>query len=402
MGELRTRKRGKSWEWSFEGARVGGKRQPISKAGYRTKAEAVAAGTAAKAEYNSAGRVFRPSEISVSDYLDYWMENYVKRNLAYNTYLNYENKVRNHIKPLLGGYRLAALEPDTIQRWIDRKKDKGLSRIMLKGLLSCLQGALDYAVHPCQYIKLNPCVYIKAPKVPVPEEVKAHTEYICTPEDYAAILERFPEGSPFYLPIVTGYHCGTRIGETYGLDLSKDVDFENHTLHIRRQLKKEGGLWVYRQPKYNSVRSIKIDPEYESALKAEIRSRKRNRLRYGEYFLKSYLLPDGRIEQARADILLPYPEILPLSVRENGELLTTESFKYCARVVHHELNNPLFHSHSLRHTHGTILAENGAQPKTVMERLGHKDIKTTLERYVFNTDKMQDDAVRIFLQAVSS
>ena len=59
MGELRTRKRGKSWEWSFEGARVGGKRQPISKGGYRTKAEAVAAGTAAKAEYDSAGRVFR-------------------------------------------------------------------------------------------------------------------------------------------------------------------------------------------------------------------------------------------------------------------------------------------------------------------------------------------------------
>lgn len=402
MGELRTRKRGKSWEWSFEGARIGGKRQPISKGGYRTKAEALAAGTAAKAEYDSAGRVFKPSEISVSDYLDYWMENYVKRNLAYNTYLNYENKVRNHIKPILGGYRLASLAPDTIQRWIDRKKDQGLSWNMLKGLISCLQSALDYAVHPCQYIKLNPCVYIKAPKVPVSEETKAHTEYICTPEDYAAILERFPEGTPFYLPIVTGYHCGTRIGETYGLDLAKDVDFKNHTLHIRRQLKKEEGLWVYRQPKYNSVRSIKIDPEYESALKAELHSRKINRLRYGEYFLKSYLLPDGRIEQARADILLPYPEILPLSVRENGELLTTDSFKYCARVVHHELNNPLFHSHCLRHTHGTILAENGAQPKTVMERLGHKDIKTTLERYVFNTDKMQDDAVRIFLQAVSS
>ena len=104
----------------------------------------------------------------------------------------------------------------------------------------------------------------------------------------------------------------------------------------------------------------------------------------------------------RTDILLPYPEIMPLSVRENGELLTPESFKYCARVVHHELNNPLFHSHSLRHTHGTILAENGAQPKTVMERLGHKDIKTTMERYVFNTEKMQDDAVRLFMQAISS
>ena len=85
MGELRTRKRGKKWEWSFEGARINGKRQPISKGGYLTKAEAIAAGTQAKAEYDSAGRVFRPAEISVADYLDYWYENYVMRNLSYNT-----------------------------------------------------------------------------------------------------------------------------------------------------------------------------------------------------------------------------------------------------------------------------------------------------------------------------
>ena len=90
-----------------------------------------------------------------------------------------------------------------------------------------------------------------------------------------------------------------------------------------------------------------------------------------------------------------------LSARENGQLLTPESFKYCARVFHKELGNPLFHSHCLRHTHGTILAENGAQPKTVMERLGHKDLKTTIERYIFNTDKMQDDAVKLFMQATS-
>ena len=105
--------------------------------------------------------------------------------------------------------------------------------------------------------------------------------------------------------------------------------------------------------------------------------------------------------QAPADVSVDFPEIMPLSARENGQLLTPESFKYCARVVHKELGNPLFHSHCLRHTHGTILAENGAQPKTVMERLGHKDLKTTIERYIFNTDKMQDDAVKLFMQATS-
>ncbi|MDE7332604.1 MAG: tyrosine-type recombinase/integrase [Lachnospiraceae bacterium] len=50
----------------------------------------------------------------------------------------------------------------------------------------------------------------------------------------------------------------------------------------------------------------------------------------------------------------------------------------------------------LRHTHGTILAENGVNPKTVMERLGHKDIATTLGTYTFNTESMQKSAVDIF------
>lgn len=59
-----------------------------------------------------------------------------------------------------------------------------------------------------------------------------------------------------------------------------------------------------------------------------------------------------------------------------------------------------FHNHSLRHTHGTILAEHGANPKTVMERLGHKDISTTMNRYIFNTEKMRADAIAIFEDAI--
>ncbi len=123
-------------------------------------------------------------------------------------------------------------------------------------------------------------------------------------------------------------------------------------------------------------------------------------IKYGPYFMKTYLLPDNSIAQYRADLTVPYKEIMPLCVQENGDLMTPHSFKYCARVIHYELNNSLFHSHSLRHTHGTILAENGAFPKDVMERLGHKDIKVTLEKYIFNTEKMKSNTIEIFEQAI--
>lgn len=401
MGELRTRKRGKTWEWSFEGARIGGNRNPISKGGYRTKADAVTAGTQAKAEYDSAGRIFTPAKISVSDYLDYWFENYVKVNLAYNTQQDYEKRIRIHIKPSFGKYRLSALETDIIQQWVDGMKRQGYARSMVKNTLSCLSGALSYAIYPCKYIKYNPCDYVRVPKIAMSEQTKEHTEYICVKEDWAVIIDRFGPGSNFYIPLMTGYHCGTRLGESYGIDLLHDIDFTAHTITIRHQLSNEEGKWYYRSPKYDSVRTIKILPEYEMILKAEIHNRKKSMLRYGQYFTKTYVLEDGLIFQAPANVQIIGKEIMPISTRENGELLTPYSFKYCAKVIHEELGNPLFHSHCLRHTHGTILAENGAQPNTVMERLGHKDIKTTMNHYVFNTTKMQNDAMVILANAIS-
>lgn len=400
MGELRTRKRGKTWEWSFEGARVGGKRSPISKSGYRTKAEAIAAGTQAKAEYDSTGRLFTPSEVSISDYLDYWSENYVKTNLAHNTQVDYAGKIKIHLKPAFGKYRLAALETDVIQQWVDGMKRKGYAQSMIKNTLSCLSGALNYAVYPCKYIKYNPCDYVRIPKIAISRDRKAHTEYICTAEDFLLIIERFGPDSNFYLPLMTEYHCGTRLGETYGIDLLHDIDFENHTITIQHQLSNENGKWYYRPPKYNSVRTIKILPQYEKILKDEIRNRKKNMLKYGQYFAKSYQMEDGMIIQAPTNVEIVATEIMPISTRENGELLTPYSFKYCAKVIHEELGNPLFHSHCLRHTHGTMLAENGAQPKTVMERLGHKDIQTTMNRYIFNTEKMQNDAMAILEKVI--
>lgn len=400
MGQLRTRKRGSTWEWSFEGARIGGKRNPISKGGYRTKAEALAAGTQAKAEYDTAGRIFTPSEISVSDYLDYWFESYVKTNLAYNSQVDYEKRIQNHLKPTFGSYRLSSLEADVIQEWVNGMKRKGYSKSMIKNTLSCLSGALNYAVQPCKYIKYNPCALVKLPKIPTDSKRQAHTDYICRGSDWKAILDQFGPDTNFYIPLVTSFYCGTRISETYGFDLLKDVDFKNHTITILHQLSNENGKWFHRPPKYDSVRTIKLIPEYETILREEIIQRKKNMLRYGQYFTRSYRMPDGQIIQAPADVPIPGTEIMPISTRENGTLLTPKSFLYCAKVIHEELGNPLFHSHCLRHTHGTILAENGASPKAVMERLGHKDIQTTLNHYVFNTEKMQEDAVQIFQAAI--
>ena len=67
-----TRKRGSTWSYYFDLGKVSGKRQKKEKGGFKTKKEAEAALAKAINEYNSAGAVFEPSEITVSDYLDQW------------------------------------------------------------------------------------------------------------------------------------------------------------------------------------------------------------------------------------------------------------------------------------------------------------------------------------------
>ncbi len=48
--------------------------------------------------------------------------------------------------------------------------------------------------------------------------------------------------------------------------------------------------------------------------------------------------------------------------------------------------------HIFRHTHISMYAEAGIDIKTIMKRVGHDDMKTTLKIYTHVTDKMKEDA----------
>ena len=94
------------------------------------------------------------------------------------------------------------------------------------------------------------------------------------------------------------------------------------------------------------------------------------------------------------------PRVKMVCITENGEYTSTDSFKYCSRVIHNQLKLA-FDYHSLRHTHATLLIENGISPKSVQKRLGHKNIQTTLQTYVHDTEKMEQNAVDVFENAVN-
>lgn len=51
-------------------------------------------------------------------------------------------------------------------------------------------------------------------------------------------------------------------------------------------------------------------------------------------------------------------------------------------------------THIFRHTHISLLAEQGEPLKVIMDRVGHKSPNTTLKIYTHVTDKMKDDLVK--------
>ena len=270
------RKRGSTWSYYFDTAKINGERNKIEKGGFRTQKEALDARAAAIAEYNNSGRTFSPKEISVSDYLDYWLETVIHKNVdhgySYNTYRDYESKIRLHLKPAFGIYRLSSFQyaPDKVQEWADSMKVKGFSKSMIQNTLTCLQGAMNYAILPLKYIQANPCVAVKIGKMPMDMTAKAHTEYICSAEEFNQILKRFPADNCFHLSLVVPYNTGTRIGETFAIDLSQDVDFEKHELRIHGQMQKVEKTWYIKPPKYDSYRTIKMGETLEKELKFAI------------------------------------------------------------------------------------------------------------------------------------
>lgn len=119
-----TRKRGSTWSYYFDLGKVSGKRQKKEKGGFKTKKEAEVALAKAINEYNSAGAVFEPSEITVSDYLDQWYDLYCKPNLKYNTQVGYLRIMEGHLKPKFGKYRLKALTSAVLQEYANDLKNE--------------------------------------------------------------------------------------------------------------------------------------------------------------------------------------------------------------------------------------------------------------------------------------
>lgn len=366
------RKRGSTWSYYFDLGIVDGKRKRKEKGGFRTKAEAESALRNAMKEYEEQGQIFTASNIAFSDYLDYWIDNYVKINCKPTTLIYYQRSIKNHLKPYFKDKLLKQIGPAQIQEFLNSRMLNGLSKNSVSNFYGILSGSLKYAVYPLGYIKENPMTYVTMPKFK--EKPKNSDDLkIITLEQFNKIMQRFPEGSSFYIPLQIAFNTGLRRGEVCALQWD-NIDLDNKTITVEHTLVSKGkGVYELGTPKTkSSYRTIKIGDTLVNILKKHRIWQKKNKLEYGQYYTDSNYV----------------------CTKENGQLVTIDTIKYISRIVNYELKIN-FNFHSLRHTHATMLLEAGANIKDIQKRLGHSKISTTLDTYSHVTKKMENETVNI-------
>ncbi len=379
MAKVNTRKRGKSWEYYFEAAKIDGVRSKISKSGFNTQKEALAAGTKALNEYNNAGLHFVPSEISFSDYIDFWFKEYAEVNLKPETLVNYRKRIKNHIKPAFAKYKLKSITATILQAFINQKFNEGYSRNSLKSMKGILSKSFMCAVEPFGLIQSNPMVFVKVPSERAKSEIPTRKDphiYI-TKEWIDKIFKRFPKGTSTYIPMCFSYRCGTRPGESFAFEW-EHIDFEKKQIHIKQQVQWNNieKVWYFSDPKYDSFRTVDVDDEFMKVLSEEYENQQRAKEFYGKHYTRLY---ENDNRELNTDGI--GREIHLVCVRQNGEFIIPRSMQHTSSIIHHELGFTDFDMHSLRVTHATMLIENGAPVKYVQNRLGHKKLEVTMQIY---------------------
>ncbi|MGY3746194.1 tyrosine-type recombinase/integrase [Vagococcus salmoninarum] len=371
------RKKGNNWYYTMETARINGKRHRIERYGGKTKGEAQVKLRQAIKDYENAGNVFESTDLSVKDYFDYWFKNYVEINLKHNTQMNYRNTLDKHILPTLGFYKLKQLSPTSLQELINQKYKEGYAKQTIVIMASVLKGGLKKAVHPYKLIRENPMTYVEMPKYDMQKKKNREDLKIFTLNDFKVMQAFVQPSNSFYLPMMIAFHTGLRRSEVCGLTWD-NIDLLKGTLTVEKIMLHIDGDIAFGTPKtQSSYRTISIGETLVDILKRHRLRQKENQLFYGQLFNHSDYV----------------------CTKENGKPVTPNSIKWsCSHIREH--TGIQFNFHSFRHTHATLLLENGAKPKAIQARLGHSRIATTLDTYSHVTQKMKEETVNILEEMI--
>ena len=361
-GTIRKRAR-ETWEVRFELGRDPGtgRRRFRYRTVRGTKKDAERALTQALHRRDT-GTDIAPARVTVAEYLQRWLRDYVAVNVAPSTLRRYEQIV-GRLLPLLGALRLQHLRPTHIQEAYAALLQDGLAARTVLHHHRVLREALQHAVR-WQLAASNPADAVSPPR-PADREMRA-----LTPGEVHRLLAA--DGDPGLRAIIhVAVTTGLRLGELLGLRWS-DLDLDGGTASISRAAQYLSGTGItFRQPKSaRSRRNIALSAETVRTLREHRRRQLERRLAAGPAYV------DQDLVFATAD----------------GSVRPPYQVQAAFRTLVQRVGLGPVRFHDLRHTAATLMLRAGVPIKIVSTRLGHATAGLTLDTYSHVTPDMQREA----------
>ena len=296
------------------------------------------------------------------DYLEQWFS--TKRNsIGIQTAKVYKDFLHGKIIPELGNYTISKLSIIQLQSFIDKLSEKGLSSATVKKTYEIIRNSLEHAVD-FELISKNPAIKVKLPKANKKEMTVWNEEEV---NRFLKVAKEDPLYIVFHLALMTGM----RQGEILGLRW-KDVDLEKSLLSIKQTLSHDGKLFINGAKTKSSLRTINLSEITMRSLKSRKIMISKEKLSFGPV----------------------YEDFDLIACTKHGTPLNPANVRRTFNRLIKLADVPQIRFHDLRHTHATLLLAKGINVKVISERLGHSNIKVTLDTYSHVLPTMQEEAVR--------
>lgn len=282
---------------------------------------------------------------------------YQKSRLKETTVFEIKKIYEYNIAPFFGKLKLTSIDKRRILDWQAHLESKNYTHSTKSKLRSKLHAILDYGVLyydlPFNVIDRVPNFRNTTPK----KEMQ-----IWTPQEFNSFISQFSDNADDYICRVFFtllYMTGCRKGEALALNWG-DINFETKILNINKNLS--------RRIDYNNY--IITSPKNASSV-------------------RKIMLPDSLLEllkeyKQKFDGKFIFGGDTPLS--ENKLTKRLKDYSQSAGI-------PRIRIHDFRHSHASYLISQGVDIVSVAKRLGHSDIKQTLNTYAHLLDLKESDTL---------